>query len=303
MNESAAQKIKNSVKAALSGIGLSHGVEKVKRGKIWLEIERASSASGSQPTKKGLAHSISDIPQSQIEENGYQHYEVRDWRSYCVERLEGKGLEIGPLHRPMVRHDGMKVDYIDRSTVAELREHYPELKDLPLVEPNIIGNAETMENIASDSYDFLIAAHVIEHMKNPIKSLKEWVRVVRPRGLIYLVVPDKRAIFDVARVRTTLEHMILDYLRPSAERDFEHYLDYAIHVHKKKGEAAIANANHLFDTDYSIHFHVFLPSDIKRLVSWFSENIYPVRVVAGPLGAPCSDEFHLLLEKIEFIES
>ena len=52
-------------------------------------------------------------------------------------KLSGKGLEIGPLHRPMMRHEGMDIDYIDRCTVEELRRHYPELCDLPLVEPTI----------------------------------------------------------------------------------------------------------------------------------------------------------------------
>ena len=236
------------------------------------------------------------IPQAIIDDGSLEMLLDRDWRTYYSRRLTGKGLEIGPLHRPMVRHEGMDIDYIDRCTVKELREHYPELNDLPLVEPNIIGDAETLSGIKDKTYDFLIAAHVIEHMRNPLSALEQWCRVVKPRGKIYLIVPDKRVTFDRNRVRTNIEHIIMDYRQPSAERDFDHFIDYAVHVQKKDGNDAIVEAERLQKTDYSIHFHVFLPADILRLVQWFSTNIRPVKLVKGPSMSPGSDEFHLLLQ-------
>lgn len=239
---------------------------------------------------------VTQIPQAGVVESNLQSYEAKDWRTYFATKLQGKGLEIGPLHRPMVKHDGMDIDYIDRCTVAELRAHYPELNELPLVEPDIIGDAETMEGIDSDAYDFLISAHVIEHMKNPLSSLEQWCRVVKPGGLLYLIVPDKRSTFDIKRVRTTLAHIVLDYKRPSAERDYEHYLDYAIHVHDKAGHEAVAEADRLIETDYSIHFHVFLPTDVLNLLRWFSENVRPLEVLEGPVMSPGSDEFHFMLK-------
>ena len=239
---------------------------------------------------------VADIPLASVIEKNLQSFEVRDWRTYFSSKLSGRGLEIGPLHRPMVKHAGMQVEYIDRCTVAELREHYPELNELPLVEPDIIGDAENLAPIADQSYDFLISAHVIEHMKNPLGSLEQWCRVVKPGGKIYMIVPDKRAIFDKHRVRTTLGHIILDYRRPSAERDFEHYLDYAIHVHDQRDSAALVEADRLVATDYSIHFHVFIPTDVINLLNWFSENVRPLRILEGPCMTPGSDEFHFMLE-------
>ena len=134
-------------------------------------------------------------PQAVILEENLQAFEARDWRTHFASKLSGRGLEIGPLHRPMVRHGGMEVEYIDRCTVAELREHYPELGALDLIEPDIIGDAQTLDNIPENSYDFLISAHVIEHMKNPLYAMEVWCRSVKPGGLIYLIVPDKRVIF------------------------------------------------------------------------------------------------------------
>lgn len=188
------------------------------------------------------------------------------------------------------------MEYIDRYTVKQLRKHYPELKDLPLVEPNIIGDGETLSTIADESYDFLVSSHVIEHMKNPIGSLEHWCRILKPGGQIYLIVPDKRAIFDRHRVRTALEHIILDYKRPSDERDFEHCLDYAKFVHGHSGNDALAFADNIVKTNYSIHYHVFIPEDIVRLVQWFSANVRPLTFVEGPVMTPERNEFHLLLQ-------
>src|SRR5262245_1442694 len=77
-----------------------------------------------------------------------------DLRTAIVERLAGRGLELGPLHRPMARHDRMEIDYLDRFSVRRLRLQYPELADLPLIEPHLFGDAESLWNIASGRYDF-----------------------------------------------------------------------------------------------------------------------------------------------------
>lgn len=286
------------VAASLSPRSMKHSMRYlVQRTKAFVKTAGQPALSRERESTVDLAtEHVADIPQASVIETNLQRLEVHDWRTHFSSQLEGKGLEIGPLHRPMVKHDRMHVEYIDRCTVAQLREHYPELNDLPLVEPDIIGDAETLEPIADATYDFLISAHVIEHMKNPLGSLEQWCRVVKPGGKIYMIVPDKRVIFDKHRVRTTLPHIILDYLRPSADRDYEHYLDYAIHVHNQHGLDAIAEADRLIRTDYSIHFHVFIPTDVIRLIEWFSANVRPLRIVEGPSMAPGSDEFHFMLE-------
>ncbi len=244
-----------------------------------------------------FAKNDSQVPQAKIVEVELEAFDFKDWREHFSSKLSGDGLEIGPLHRPLQKHNSMNVQYIDRYSVADLRSHYPELNDLPLVEPDILGDASTLEGVQSEQFDFVVSAHVIEHMPNPIAAIENWLRVTRTGGLLYLIVPDKRVIFDKNRMRTTLEHLILDYQQPSKKRDFEHFLDYAIHVHEKTGKAAIEEAQKLFDEDYSIHFHVFVPTDVKNLLQWISENVCPLKVIEGPCMAPKSDEFHFLIEK------
>ncbi|MGH6926078.1 MAG: class I SAM-dependent methyltransferase [Propylenella sp.] len=40
-----------------------------------------------------------------------------------------------------------------------------------------------------DAFDRLIAAHVLEHLLNPHEVLREWARVVKPSGIVSLVLP------------------------------------------------------------------------------------------------------------------
>jgi len=134
-------------------------------------------------------------------------------------------------------------------------------------------------------------------MINPVLAIENWLRVLKPGGLLYLIVPDKRTTFDKKRLRTSLEHMILDYQRPCKKRDFEHYLDYSINVHGLQGTEALKDAEKLFVEDYSIHFHVFIPSDIKALLEWISEEVTPLKISEGPSMAPGDDEYHFLIEK------
>lgn len=219
-----------------------------------------------------------------------------DWRIRFASRLSGAGLELGALHRPLQRHDRMQVDYLDYETSDSLRKRYPHVAD-GIVEVSIVDDAETLASVADAKYDFLIAAHVIEHMRNPLGALREWLRVVKPGGAVYLIVPDKRVTFDKARVRTRIEHLILDYLEPSAERDFDHFVEYATLVNGARGSAAIEAAHRLVEEHVSIHYHVFMPADVVAMAAWLNEHVTRVHVEEGPAVSPEDDEFHLLLRK------
>jgi SAM-dependent methyltransferase len=235
-------------------------------------------------------------PQARVVDPSVVVCDHREWRTHFAARLHGRGLELGPLNRPLPVHPGMQMSYVDRADQATLQREFPKLAHhIPRVD--VLDDAETLATVAPASYDFLVAAHVIEHMRNPIGALLNWLRVVRDGGLIYLVVPDKRRTFDERRVRTTLEHLVLDFREPSADRDFEHYLDYATFAHHRTGDDAVTEARRLRDTGFSIHFHVFLPQDVVRLVQWMDGQVAPVQVAEGPVMSPAADEFHILLRK------
>jgi SAM-dependent methyltransferase len=246
---------------------------------------------------RALADALhASMPQASLVDGGVT-CAPRDWRTHFTGRLAGSGIEIGALYKPMVCHAGMTVRYADCLPAASLRAMYPELAGERLVEPDIVDDAQVLGTVESASCDFVIAAHVLEHLPNPIQAIENWLRILRPAGLLYLVVPDKRVSFDRARVRTSIEHLLLDYRRPSADRDFEHFLEYASLVHNARGEAALREADRLKQTAHSIHFHVLMPSDVVAMLQWMAVHVQPLAIVEGPCMNPHDDEFHVLIRK------
>lgn len=77
-----------------------------------------------------------------------------------------------------------------------------------------ISEANDLKEIASEHYDFLLASHCLEQCANCIKTLQEWLRLLKPGGYIILILPDKRFTFDHNREVTTLskENNYLNYL-------------------------------------------------------------------------------------------
>jgi SAM-dependent methyltransferase len=118
--------------------------------------------------------------------------------------LDGlKGVEIGGA-----AHNDFKVDVLNVDRYAEMDTVY---KD---AERQLWGRAKPVDIIArghelpldDDSFDFVLASHVIEHIPDPIAALKEWARVAR--RYIVLVVPHRDRTFDRDRPLTPLSELI-----------------------------------------------------------------------------------------------
>jgi SAM-dependent methyltransferase len=223
------------------------------------------------------------------------------WRSLKRRRLaawlSGNGIEIGALCRPLEVPANAYVRYVDRMQVPELRHHYPELADLPLVQVDIIGSAEDLSAVPSDSVDFVIANHLLEHMQYPIRALQSFMRVLRPGGILYMALPDARAGIDRDRELTTIEHL-LDEHRNGAERNREsHYRDWCGNAEKRDDVDAFVKWE--MEMDYSIHFHVWRSDtflDFLSVVRRDAELQFEVLSFAAP-EYPGDDEFIVILAK------
>jgi len=79
-----------------------------------------------------------------------------------------------------------------------------------------------LKDITDAKYDFLLSHHALEHMANPIKVLMEWVRVLKDKGILVLVLPHKSTTFDRHRPVTKLSHLIEDYRDNVGEDDLTH---------------------------------------------------------------------------------
>jgi SAM-dependent methyltransferase len=85
-----------------------------------------------------------------------------------------------------------------------------------------IAEASHLIEIDSDSYDFVLSSHTIEHTANPLAVLMEWTRVLKPDGALILIVPHKEGTFDHKRPVTPLAHLIDDWQRQTDEGDLTH---------------------------------------------------------------------------------
>jgi SAM-dependent methyltransferase len=87
---------------------------------------------------------------------------------------------------------------------------------------NYIRDATNLEGIADNTYGCLLASHCLEHIANPVKALREWIRVLKPGGATVVVLPDYRKTFDHRRQTTAVSHMLEDHERSVTEDDSTH---------------------------------------------------------------------------------
>jgi len=180
--------------------------------------------------------------------------------------LAGDGIEIGALHNPLPLPKAARVRYVDRLPVPELRAHYPELEQEPLVEVDIIDDGERLETIGDSTQDFVVANHFLEHTQDPIGTLLNAYRVLRPGGVLYLAVPDKRHTFDVDRPLTPVDHLVRDHEEGSEVSRREHFEEWARLVDRVPAAEVSQRAEQLMEQDYSIHFHVWTQRELLELL-------------------------------------
>ncbi len=185
-------------------------------------------------------------------------------RSHLAGWLTGKGIELGALHQPLAVPPGVEVEYVDRLSVADLRRQYPELAALDLVPVAHIGSAENLADVTDSSMDFVVACHVLEHIEDPTRALREIHRVLRDGGIFFCALPEPRVTFDRERQPTAMEHLLRDHADGSTTRR-EHFVDWVENVERHQPWWATERPDPeervelLLEMDYSIHFHVWRP--------------------------------------------
>ena len=187
--------------------------------------------------------------------------------------LAGDGIEIGALHLPLVVPLRARVKYVDRFTVPELRAQYPELNRCPLVDPDIVDDGEKLGKIGPESQDFLIANHFLEHCQDPIRAIESFLHAVRPGGVVYMAVPDKRFTFDKDRELTPLSHLVRDYREGAACSREEHYRQWRGLVDEKFRNDPGRDPERLKNDGYSIHFHVWTYLEILELLAYLKKEL------------------------------
>ncbi|MGI8803022.1 MAG: methyltransferase domain-containing protein [Solirubrobacteraceae bacterium] len=188
-------------------------------------------------------------------------------RDLAERHLSGAGLEIGALHCPLQIPAAASVRYVDRMDLAGLRGHYPELESKALVEVDVIDDGETLAAQPDASVDFVIANHFIEHTQDPIGTIGNHLRVLRPGGIVYMAVPDREQTFDVLRAPTLFEHVLRDHREGPGWSRMPHFEEWARFVDRVPEAEVAGRARELSEMDYSIHFHVWTPDEFAAMLT------------------------------------
>ncbi|MGC4038023.1 MAG: class I SAM-dependent methyltransferase [Chitinophagaceae bacterium] len=211
-------------------------------------------------------------------------------------RFRGKkGLEIGgpsssfsvksffPVYLFADKIDG--VNYSDETMWEGKIQEGNNYKFYNKTGHQFIREATDLSAIRSNSYDFILSCHSLEHVANPMKAVEEWRRVLKPRGLLVLVLPDKRNTFDYNRPYTTMKHLLEDYTVGIGEDDQTH-IEEMINLHDFSRDNTSGSKDELLGlvrNNYvtrAVHHHVFNFELVNEMLKYFSFTIEHQQAVA-----------------------
>lgn len=189
--------------------------------------------------------------------------------SLSREFINGNGLEIGALYNPVLVKPGVRVTYVDWETTEVMREQVRQLpyhQDAPIVNVDIVDDGATLASLHESSQDFIIANHFMEHVQDPIGTIKRHLDLLKPGGILFYGIPDKRFTFDRERPVTPLAHLVRDHEEGpgwSLQQHVEEYVALAENKTGSEGQARIAEL--LLLPKLGIHFHVWTIHELTEL--------------------------------------
>lgn len=67
------------------------------------------------------------------------------------------------------------------------------------------GDAELMDGVDDNTFDFVSSSHCLEHLNDPLVGLSNWLRVTRPNGYVVILVPDED-LYEQGQFPSTWNH-------------------------------------------------------------------------------------------------
>jgi SAM-dependent methyltransferase len=181
--------------------------------------------------------------------------------------LDGNGVEIGALHNPLPVSGDAIVKYVDRFSFSELQKHYSDLDPQQMVKIDIIDDGEILSTIEDNSLDFIIANHFLEHCENPIGTIRNHLKKIKPGGILYYAIPEKNFTFDKNRTLTTFNHLVYDDADSPIISRKDHFYEWVTIVEDNSDTDSInSRVSGLMAMNYSIHYHVWDVETIFRFL-------------------------------------
>lgn len=189
---------------------------------------------------------------------------ARVQRSLLAQKyFSGNGAEIGAFVQTIMTPKASSTTYIDQYPASYwLNTDYGHLK---IVDPDIIDDAKRLSSIESGTFDYLAAAHVLEHIDDPIEAMKNWLRVVKPGSYLIIAVPDKRFTPDSPRALTPFSHLVRDHVEGPQSSAADDHRDFGYHHLGIKDDAELQE--YVAQDQSDIHFHTWTVTSFVQFLA------------------------------------
>lgn len=248
----------------------------------------------------------------------FYSYGIKERRKFSIHKsqseyfshiyLRGHGIEIGAGANPTILMESVNCDYGDIAHDGLFDSDSLKL-DKKLIDINKIGSIDP-KLVAK--YDFVIAAHVLEHCDSLVRSLKVLRKLCKPGGIIYVVLPDSSHDNDGAWLKKYgVAHHFTEYYFPNFflqkhRNNFLRSVDFMKSDDNKtlkegKGPVRILKSaifnNHIpLEYDYIFHRHSYEYQEwihlILKLNSYFNIGL---RLIDSGFGHERNDA-HFIFE-------
>lgn len=102
-----------------------------------------------------------------------------NWETGFTKFCKGAGIEIGSGGKPLPGLQSKQVDLVDDYNGFKYHVDY-------------LSPADDLNFAEDNSLDYIVHSNMLEHLANPVKALLEWHRALKPTGILYMIIPDKR---------------------------------------------------------------------------------------------------------------
>ncbi len=131
-----------------------------------------------------------------INNNKFNEIKFEDLKFKLIEFTKNKkGLEIGgPSQRTgkMIYDNNIELDNTIINENIKIEKY-----TMKNFYKNIYINDNTnLHSIKNEKYDFIFSSNCLEHIANPLKAINESLRVLKNKGFLIIIVPDKKYTFD-----------------------------------------------------------------------------------------------------------
>lgn len=160
----------------------------------------------------------------------------------------------------------------------------PFQKDIPGV--TRIGDVVDMMCFQDESYQFVFASHVLEHLVNPLKALNEIKRVLCRRGVCILVLPWKHGTFDHRRETTTIGELLRHYVDNRNEHDVSDQIQHILEKYDFDRDPGVRSIDEFVERcdqhrwNRALHVHVFDFRLIRACMACVGFDIIDMQLVA-----------------------